>query len=37
MDTNDLKSELQCAVGSDEPVFLALSQLSKVSLDDTPE
>ena len=37
MNTDDLKSELQDAVGSEEPLFLSPSQLRIVSIDDIPE
>lgn len=37
MNTDDLKSELQNAVGGEEPLFLSPSQLGKVSTDDIPE
>ena len=37
MNTDNLKTELQNAIGSEEPVFLHPSQLSKLSVDDLPE
>ena len=37
MNTDDLKTELQDAIGSEEPVFLPPSHLSKFSVDDLPE